>query len=205
MNNVLVVVSGPAGVGKGTVVGNAVKLSAERGAPLYLSVSMTSRPMSSQDAEGVTYFFVTKEEFQQSVEAGDLLEYNCYNDNYYGTPRKNVLNHLDNNEDVILEIDVNGGKQIKESYPDVVRVFILPPSMTELESRIRGRARDTEEDIIRRLAKAHTEIAQAADYDYIIVNDTIEDATEQLLSIIAAEKCSTQKNKNLIREVLENA
>ncbi len=205
MNNVLVVVSGPAGVGKGTIVGNAVKVAAERNEPIYLSVSKTSRPMSSQDAEGVTYFFVTKEEFLKSVSDGDLLEYNCYNDNYYGTPRGNVLRHLNDNEDVILEIDVNGGRQIKESYPDVVRVFILPPSMTELERRIRGRARDTEEDIVRRLEKAHDEIAQAADYDYIIVNDTVENATEQLLSIIKAEKCSVRKNKNLISEVLDNA
>lgn len=205
MNNVLVVVSGPAGVGKGTVVGSAVRLAAERGNPIYLSVSMTSRPMSSQDAEGVTYFFVTSESFQQSVEAGELLEYNCYNGNYYGTPRKNVLEHLDSNEDVILEIDVNGGRQIKESYPDVVRVFIMPPSMAELEARIRGRARDSEKDILLRLQKACTEIEQAADYDYIIVNNTVDGATEQLLSIIEAEKCSTRKNKNLISEVLKNA
>jgi len=204
MNNILVVVSGPAGVGKGTIVANAVKLAAERGTPLYLSVSMTSRPISALDAEGVTYFFVSKDEFKQSVEAGELLEFNCYNDNYYGTPRNNVIQHLQNSEDVILEIDVNGGRQIKESYPEVVRIFILPPSMAELESRIRGRGRDTEEDIIRRLAKAHDEIIQASDYDYIIVNDTVESATEQLLSIITAEKCSTNKNKDLIKEVLNN-
>lgn len=205
MNNVLVVVSGPAGVGKGTVVGSAVRLAAERGNPIYLSVSMTSRPMSSQDAEGVTYFFVTSESFKKSVEAGELLEYNCYNGNYYGTPRNNVLEHLDSNEDVILEIDVNGGRQIKESYPDVVRVFIMPPSMAELEARIRGRARDSEKDIISRLQKAYTEIEQAADYDYIIVNNTVDGATEQLLSIIEAEKCSARKNINLISEVLKNA
>jgi len=202
MNNVLVVVSGPAGVGKGTIVANALKVSAERGQPIYLSVSMTSRPKTSQDTEGVSYFFVTKEAFQEALDAGMLLEHNCYNGNYYGTPRENVFQHLESHEDVMLEIDINGGRQIKESCPDVVRVFILPPSMTELEARLRGRARDSEEDILRRLAKAHEEIAQAGEYDYVIVNDTVESATEQLLSIITAEKCNIRRNKNLIDEVL---
>jgi len=204
MNNVLVVVSGPAGVGKGTIVNNAVKLSAEQGTPLYLSVSMTSRPMSNQDSEGITYFFVTADEFRASVDAGDLLEYNCYNGNYYGTPKGNVIKHLSGGEDVILEIDINGGSQIKESYPDVIRVFIMPPSMEELEARIRGRARDSEEDILRRLETARSEIASADNYDYIIVNNTIEQATAELFSIIAAEKCRVCRNKNLIKEVLKD-
>lgn len=204
MNNVLVVVSGPAGVGKGTIVNNAVKLSAEQEAPLYLSVSMTSRPMSNQDSEGVTYFFVTADEFRSSVDAGDLLEFNCYNGNYYGTPRSNVIRHLSEGEDVILEIDINGGAQIKESYPDVIRVFIMPPSMEELESRIRGRARDSEEDILRRLQTARDEIANAGNYDYIIVNNTVEQATAELFNIIAAEKCRVSRNKNLIKEVLKD-
>lgn len=204
MNNVLVVVSGPAGVGKGTIVNNAVKLSAEKEVPLYLSVSMTSRPMSNQDSEGVTYFFVTADEFRSSVDAGDLLEYNCYNGNYYGTPRSNVIRHLSEGEDVILEIDINGGAQIKESYPDVIRVFIMPPSMEELESRIRGRARDSEEDILRRLQTARDEIANAGNYDYIIVNNTVEQATAELFNIIAAEKCRVSRNKNLIKEVLKD-
>lgn len=204
MNNVLVVVSGPAGVGKGTIVNNAVKLSAEQANPLYLSVSMTSRPMSNQDSEGVTYFFVTADEFRNSIEAGDLLEYNCYNGNYYGTPRGNVIRHLSDGEDVILEIDINGGAQIKESYPEVIRVFIMPPSMEELEARIRGRARDSEEDIIRRLETARGEIANADNYDYIIVNNTVEQATAELFNIIAAEKCRVSRNKNLIKEVLKN-
>ena len=188
MNNVLVVVSGPAGAGKGTIVNRALELAAERGSSLYLSVSMTSRPMSSLDAEGVTYFFVDAEKFKEAVDAGELLEYNCYNRNYYGTPKKNVINHLNSGDDVILEIDVNGGRQIKENYPDVIRVFIMPPSMEELERRIRSRGRDSEEDIIRRLARAKEEIEISSEYDYIIVNDTVDRATNELLDIIESEK-----------------
>lgn len=188
MNNVLVVVSGPAGAGKGTIVNRALALAAERGASLYLSVSMTSRPMSALDAEGVTYFFVDAEQFKAAVEAGELLEYNCYNRNNYGTPKKNVISHLQNGEDVLLEIDVNGGRQIKENYPDVIRVFIMPPSMEELERRIRTRGRDSEEDIIRRLARAKEEIEISSEYDYIIVNDEVDRATNELLDIIESEK-----------------
>ncbi len=188
MNNVLIVISGPAGAGKGTIVNRALELASERGSSLCLSISMTSRPMSALDAEGVTYFFVAADRFKQAIEAGELLEYNCYNGNYYGTPKRNVISHLNNGDDVILEIDVNGGRQIKENYPDVIRVFIMPPSMEELERRIRDRKRDSEEDIIKRLARAEKEIEISAEYDYVIVNDEVDRATNELLDIIESVK-----------------
>lgn len=186
--NILVVVSGPSGVGKGTMVLKALELAPERKLSLALSVSMTSRSQRNGEVEGESYFFVDRERFQKAIEENELLEYNCYGSNYYGTPRAWVEKLMAEGSDVILEIDVNGGAQIKKSYPEVVRVFIMPPSVKELENRIRTRARDSEEDILRRLAESEHEISRADEYDYIIVNDDLEQATNEFLDIIEAEK-----------------
>ncbi|MBQ4313532.1 MAG: guanylate kinase [Clostridia bacterium] len=200
---VLVIVSGPSGAGKGTVVAKAVDCAPQYDENLYLSVSMTSRSRRGSEVEGESYFFVTADHFRDAIEKGELIEYNCFSGNYYGTPKSNVDKHLENGESVILEIDVNGGDQIVEKYPDAVRVFIMPPSLSILEQRLRSRGRDTDEDIARRLGEAEREIRKSVEYDYIIVNDALDDAVQSLLCIIKAETNKTQRNKQIIDEVLE--
>lgn len=192
---IVLIVSGPAGAGKGSVVNRVMEEAKNHGISLYLSVSMTSRPKSDQETEGVSYFFVDKERFEQSINEGDLLEYNNYNGNYYGTPKRNVVEHLSRGDNVLLEIDVNGGRQILAQMPDAVRVFIMPPSMEELESRLRGRGRDSDADILRRLEKARDEIPVSKEYDYIITNDSLENATNQLIEIIKKERSKAAARK----------
>lgn len=197
---VLMVVSGPAGVGKGTVC-DVVASSCR---DVFLSVSATSRKPREGEIDGVHYYFKTKEEFENMIKNGELIEYNRYvNGNYYGTPAAPVDEHLEKGESVILEIDVEGGKQIKNKRPDAVMVFVVPPSFKELESRLRGRATESEEDILARLARAKVEFKLSVTYDYIVVNDTVENAAEKIKAIIAAEKCKTQRCIDEIRKNIQ--
>lgn len=188
-NSVLLVISGPSGSGKGTLVNAAMAAAESRRLKLGLSVSMTSRLQKAGETEGISYFFVDEQRFRQAIDAGELLEYNNYNGCYYGTPKTPVQEQLAEGRDVILEIDVNGGAQVKQSFPQVVRIFIMPPSMSELERRLITRGRDSAEDIARRLGEAKREMERAGEYDYVIINDDLDAATDELLSIIIAENC----------------
>jgi len=199
---VLAIVSGPSAAGKGTVVRRAMSIAAEIGQDVQLSISMTSRGIKKDEEEGVTYYYVTRERFEEAIAGDELIEYNCYNGNYYGTPKKAIADRIERGSSVVLEIDVNGAEQVVKLFPDAVRIFIMPPSMGELEKRIRLRGRDTEEEITQRLAKAKEEIPRAADYDYIIINDIIEDAAGDLLNTIVSEKNRTIRKKWIIDEVL---
>ena len=199
---ILLIVSGPSAVGKGTVVKRAMSLAQERGLPIVLSISMTSRPAKANEKEGSDYFFVSRDEFETAIANNGLIEYNEYNGNYYGTKREFVEDCLEKGQDVILEIDVNGGKQVTDQYKNAVTVFIMPPSLKDLETRIRLRNRDNEDEIIARLATGRKEIAGCGWYDYIIVNNIIEEAAESLLSVIEAEKHKASRNINMIDEVL---
>ena len=181
----LIIVSGPAGVGKGTVVAEAVKKS--KGG-IYLSISATTRKPREIDAEGVTYFFKTKEEFEKMIENGMLLEYACYVGNYYGTPKKPVTDALESGRDVILEIEVQGALKVKENFPEAVLAFIVPPDLAELEARLRGRGTETEEQIALRLERAKAEFEKIDSYDYVIENNTVADAADDLISILRAER-----------------
>ena len=198
----LIIVSGPSAVGKGTVVKRAMDLAEERGLPIVLSISMTSRDARLNEQDGVDYFFVSRDEFENAVKNNGLVEYNEYNGNYYGTKRAFVEQCLDEGKSVILEIDVNGGRQVVEQYPNAVTIFIMPPSLKDLENRIRLRNRENEEEIVARLAVGRGEISGCGWYDYIVVNDIIEEAAESLLSIIEAEKHKGTRNANIINEVL---
>ncbi len=181
----LMVVSGPAGVGKGTIV----KLACEKAkGNIHLSVSATTRNPRPIDQEGVTYYFKTKEEFQSMIEHNEVLEWAEYVGNYYGTPRKPVEDALSKGLDVILEIEVQGAMQIKKNFPSAVLAFVAPPSREELENRLRGRGTETEEQILSRLKTAEGELSRMNEYDYIVVNDQIEQASEDLLTILRAEK-----------------
>lgn len=180
----LIVFSGPSGVGKGTVrKGVFDKL----GDKLYFSISMTTRGIREGEKNGVDYYFVSKEQFLEELDRDNLLEYNEYVGNFYGTPKDIVLEKINQGKDVVLEIDVNGAKQIKEKMPDCVSIFVAPPSLNALKERLVGRNTDSPEVIEKRLKKAETEIRLAGTYDYIVINDKIEQAVDEVISIIEGE------------------
>ena len=181
----LMVVSGPAGVGTGTVVKRACELSEGK---IHLSISATTRAPRPIDCEGVTYYFKTKDEFREMIANNQVLEWAEYVGNYYGTPRKPVEDALSRGLDVILEIEVQGAMQIKKNFPDAVLTFIAPPSYEELEKRLRGRGTETEEQILSRLETAKGELALMGEYDYIIVNDEIEQASRDIITVLRADK-----------------
>ena len=176
----LVVISGASGVGKGTVLG----IMMEKRADLKFSVSATTRPPRPNEVDGVHYYFVTKERFEEMIAAGDMLEYSAHAANYYGTPRAQAERKLENGS-VLLDIEPNGAGQVKKAAPDAVLVFIMPPSMEELERRLRGRGDTPEEQIAMRLERAVWEMEQRHWYDHVVVNDDAERCAEEILKIIA--------------------
>ena len=199
----VVIVSGPSASGKGTVVDRAMEKAGEERVNLRLSVSMTTRGIGRNEVDGESYYFVSRETFERNIAENNLLEYNSYAGEYYGTPKSMIEEWLDDGCSVILEIDVNGAKQVLRQYPQAVTVYILPPSFRELECRLRNRNRDSEEKIRYRLAKGKDEIPEARWYDYILVNDIIEESADDLLSIIKAELNNRARIVYKIDEVLE--
>ena len=199
----VVIVSGPSASGKGTVVDRAMEKAGEERVNLRLSVSMTTRGIGRNEVDGESYYFVSRETFERNIAENNLLEYNSYAGEYYGTPKSMIEEWLDDGCSVILEIDVNGAKQVLRQYPQAVTVYILPPSLRELECRLRNRNRDSEEKIRYRLAKGKDEIPEARWYDYILVNDIIEESADDLLSIIKAELNNRSRIEYKIDEVLE--
>ena len=194
----LLVVSGPSGAGKGTVL----KRLLEENSNVVYSISATTRRPREGELNGVHYHFVSKDEFCGMIDNGEMLEYASYNQNYYGTPLRAVEDARREGKDVLLEIEVQGAFSVKKKCPDAAFVFILPPSMTELERRLRGRNTESEEEICGRLETARKEIALAHNYDYLIVNDDIETAWKQLNCVICAEKQKTQSMKAIIDQIL---
>ena len=176
----LVVVSGPSGCGKDTVV----KTMREKHPEIEVSVSATSRAMREGEAEGVNYYYMTRETFQQKVQAGEILEYTQYNGNLYGTPKHEVDTRIAQGRTVILVIEVEGAGNIRKLYPEALTIFLLPPSMEELENRLRSRGTEDEETIQRRLKRAETEIANSVNYDEHVVNDVVDTCAEEIYSII---------------------
>ena len=180
----LIVLSGPSGVGKGTVR----KAIFERDDNEFeYSVSMTTRPMRKGEVDGVDYYFRTKEEFEAMIEAGEMLEYAEYVGNYYGTPLTYVNKTLDEGKDVFLEIEVQGAQQVKEKVPDGVFIFLTPPDLAELKARIVGRGTDSPEVIEERMRVARQEIEMMALYDYAVVNDQVQNAVDRIKDIIVSE------------------
>ena len=167
---VMAVVSGPSGVGKGTVCSYLT----EKYDDFFLSISATSRAPRPNEQEGVHYYYKTQEEFDAMIENDELLEYARYVGKSYGTPKAPCMEHIENGENVILEIEVQGGMKVKEKEPETIMIFVVPPSMEELEARLRGRGTEAEEVIIQRLERAKTELLLMKDYDYIVVNNSVE-------------------------------
>ena len=197
MNKKLFVLSGSSGVGKGTVL----KGFLDKNPNFMLSISCTTRKPRQGEVDGVSYFFKTVEEVKSMIAEGGLLEYAEVYGNYYGTPRDYVMDLLNQGKDVILEIDIQGALQIKKRFPDGVFVFIVPPSLDELSSRIYKRGTDSEEVIKKRLASATGELAYASEYDYIIVNDIAERATQKVLTVMEAERYRAARTYFIIDEI----
>jgi guanylate kinase len=172
----LIVLTGPSGVGKGTLMQALLKRHPE----LYYSVSVTTRSPRPGEINGENYYFISRTKFEQLVAQGEFLEWAEFALNYYGTPRETVRNQIQSGKLVVLEIELEGARQIRTSFPSALSIFILPPSLNELESRIRGRAQDSEEAIARRLRRAQEEIQAADEFDVQIVNDDLETALKAI-------------------------
>ena len=176
----LFVISAPSGAGKGTVIKQLQKLKPE----IVLSVSATTRAPRPGEKDGISYFFVTRERFREMINQGELLEYAQYVGEFYGTPKNMIDSCIRQGNDVLLEIEVQGARQIMELRPEAVTIFIIPPDMDELERRLRNRKTDSEEKLAARLERARVELDEKHNYDYIIINDQVLRAAEEILSII---------------------
>ena len=195
----LVVISGPSGAGKGTI---CKRLLLEM-SYLKVSVSATTRKPREGEAEGISYYFIDEEEFIKRINNDEFLEYAKVYGNYYGTPKEEVFKQLKAGNDIILEIDIQGALQVKKNYPMGVFIFILPPSLAELKTRIEGRGTDSKEVILRRMESAYDELNYAFQYDYAVLNDQVEVAAEKIKHIIEAEKNRVIRKKEIISKIRE--
>ncbi len=198
MNNkgLLLVVSGPSGVGKGTICKEYLNTYDD----CALSVSATTRAPRNGEIDGESYFFLSQEEFKKKIDEGGFLEHAVFCDNYYGTPKDAVLKMLDSGKNVILEIEVQGALQVRSHYPEAVFIFVIPPSMEVLEERLRGRGTEADDVISKRLERARAEFKFIEKYNYVLENDTVENAVKRLHCIITAEKCLMARNYNYLKE-----
>ena len=196
----LIVLSGPSGVGKGTV---RKALFEMEGHNLEYSISMTTRAPRIGEVEGLDYYFVTREEFEEKIKNGQMLEYAEFVNNYYGTPVEEVEKNLAVGNEVVLEIEVQGALQVREKMKDAIFIFIAPPSMKALEDRLNARGTEKPEVIKERVDKAKSEIKLAYKYDYIVVNDEVKNAADRIMAIIRAEHAKTERSIHKYMELLE--
>ena len=203
MNNrgMLIILSGPSGSGKGTIVRQLLKQRYDT----VLYVTVTTRAPRTGEREGVHYYFKTKQEFERLIENGELLEYAEYNGDYYGTPVKPVEKCVREGKNVILEIEVQGAEKVMDKREDIVSIFITAPSLTELERRLRRRGSETDASIEQRLKIARWELTRAFRYDYVVMNDKVHSAVERIQAIISAESMRFARMEDFILEVINNA
>lgn len=202
----LIVVSGPSGAGKDTICHKLIKENSN----IWMSVSMTTRKPRPLEKEGVDYFFVSSEEFENKINDNTFLEYASYNDNYYGTPKDKVEEKLNEGKDVILVIDINGAINIKKIIPSALFIFIMPPDMETLKNRLIGRKTESKDKVVQRFMTAYNEVNNYKKYNYVVVNDKVEDAVNKVKSIIQSEKCRVDRiediylgnKEELIHEIL---
>ena len=196
-NGELIIISGTTCAGKGTVIKRLLEIDNN----LNLSISYTSRKIRKGEKEGIDYYFISREEFENKINNDDFLEYaKVRYGEYFGTPKKEVINLLEEGKDVILEIDVEGAKIIKEKYPETLLIFIMAPSMKEIKRRIISRGAETKEQIIERFKTAYNEINEVNKYNYVVVNDDLEDCVNKVKSIITANKCRVDRIEELAVE-----
>ena len=195
------VISGPSGSGKDTILTEVFKKRED----IFFSISSITRDMRPGEVQDGKYHFISKAEFEKGLENGEYLEYNKYLENYYGTPKTPVEEHINAGDDVVIEVDVNGAKAIKEKLPEAVLIFIMPPSFEVLLNRLSRRGTETSEQIKGRMEAALKEIAVANMYDYIVVNDDLSVAVEDLLAVMRGCRLKLKNQKHIIDEVLKNA
>lgn len=176
----LFIISAPSGTGKSTVIQKIMEMRSD----LYFSVSATTRPPRAGEINGSSYLFMSHDRFLGLIRQNELLEYAEYIGNYYGTPKKPIIEHINRGNDIILDIDVQGCKQVKKVMPEAVTIFLIPPSLEELERRLRSRGTDADEKILKRLIRAKDELSEKGSYDYIVVNDSVEKAAAEIISIM---------------------
>lgn len=193
----LLVLSGPSGSGKGTVSEALMKNNDD----IIFSTSVTTRTPRPGEVNGENYFFATREEFEKMVENDELLEHAFVHTNYYGTPKKFVFDEIEKGEIVLLEIDVQGALQVKKKYKEAVFIFLIPPTMDELKSRLVKRDTETEDEIETRYRNAFKELDFVGEYDYFVINDVIDNAVNDIETIIAAEKLRVKRHKDIKKEV----
>jgi guanylate kinase len=195
--NLLLVISGPSGVGKGTLVKRLLS-----DLKLAESISCTTRCKREGEVEGKNYFFISHEDFEKKIKKGELLEYSNHFDNFYGTPTSYVLQNLKNN-DVVLEIEINGALQIKRTFNEAILILIAPPSITELRKRLKGRNTEGDSEIEMRIGRAEYELTSFKKYDYVVINNNLEEALDDIKTIIKAEKLKSTNQKETMRKILE--
>lgn len=194
----LAVISGPSGAGKGTIIEKVIKSSPE----LAFSISATTRPPRPKEKEGIHYFFLTREEFEAKIKQNEFLEWAKVHEDYYGTPRHFIEARIQEGGIIILDIDVQGGLQVKKTFPTGVFIFIVPPTFHDLQERLLKRSTETPESLNRRLADARKEFGFLEEYDYLVTNKVLADAVCDVRSIIRAEKCKRLRRLKEIKNVL---
>lgn len=195
----VIVISSPSGGGKGTVIAELLK----RNKNLWLSVSTTSREIRTNDIPGVTYNFISKEEFEEKIKENYFLEYTNYVGNYYGTPKAPLKEKLAQGIDVILEIEIEGASNIKKLLPESIFIFIMPPSIKTLVKRLKKRNTDSNAKLLERFHKTYKEINEVTKYNYVVVNDILEDTVDKVEAIIKAEKCSVNRIEEVFLDTKE--
>jgi len=194
---ILIVLSGPSGTGKGTICRELLRSYSN----LHYSISATTRAPRTGEIDGVNYLFLTHDKFQEMIASNDFLEWAEVYGNYYGTPRSYVMELLDSGKDVILEIDTQGAMQVKNKFPQGVFIYVVPPTLDELANRIHKRGTETMEAIKKRLGCVRNELSYVNNYNYIVVNDQVSNAVNQIEAIIGAEKCHVTRNSRLIDQI----
>ena len=196
----LIVISAPSGAGKGTIIKELIKNDPKN---RWLSISATSRLPREGDKEGETYYFISKEEFEKRIKDGYFLEYTNYAGNYYGTPKEYIKDKINQGFDVILEIEIEGATNIKKLIPEAIFIFIMPPSLKELVRRLKKRGTETNEKIIRRFNVAYKEVNEVTKYNYVVVNDKLEEAVDKVEAILKAEKCRVDRIEEVYLDTKE--
>lgn len=196
----IIVISAPSGAGKGTVIAELLKNDNKS---RWLSVSATSRAMREGEKEGVNYYYITEDDFKEKIENDYFLEYTNYAGNFYGTPKEYIKNHLEQGIDVILEIEIEGATNIKKLIPEALFIFIMPPSLKTLIKRLKKRGTESNDKIIKRFHEAYKEINEVTKYNYVVVNDELEDTVNTIEAIIKAEKCRVDRIEEVYLDTKE--